>query len=101
MSVFIGILRHFYSVAQSKGNLSFDEGSESVLYCVIQSGQKGAKRANMSLSFTYWQEQDGMWLGYMNDYPDYMTEGRTFEDLKRMLLSLRSDIEAMQRSGKK
>ena len=42
-----------------------------------------------------------MWLGYMNDYPDYMTEGRTFEDLKRMLLSLRGDIEAMQRSGKK
>lgn len=53
----------------------------------------------MSLSFTYWKEPDGMWLGYMNDYPDYMTEGHTFEDLKRMLLSLRRDIETMQRNG--
>jgi len=40
-----------------------------------------------------------MWLGYMNDYPDYTTEGYTFEDLKRMLLSLRGDIESMLRTG--
>jgi predicted RNase H-like HicB family nuclease len=53
----------------------------------------------MSINFTYWQEPDGMWLGYMNDYPDYMTEGYSFEDLKRMLLSLRADIEEMRRNG--
>ena len=53
----------------------------------------------MSINFTYWQEPDGMWLGYMNDYPEYMTEGRSFNDLKRMLLSLRDDIEDMTRSG--
>ena len=53
----------------------------------------------MSINFTYWQEPDGMWLGYMNDYPDYMTEGYSFEDLKKMLLSLRGDIEEMMRTG--
>ena len=53
----------------------------------------------MSINFTYWQEPDGMWLGYMNDYPDYMTEGHSLADLKRMLLSLRSDIEDMMRCG--
>ena len=53
----------------------------------------------MSINFTYWQEPDGMWLGYMNDYPDYMTEGYSFEDLKKMLLSLRGDIEEMMRNG--
>ena len=53
----------------------------------------------MTLSFTYWQEPDGMWLGYMNDYPDYMTEGHSLQELQRMLLSLRSDINAMQQSG--
>lgn len=53
----------------------------------------------MGMNFTYWQEPDGMWLGYMNDYPDYMTEGQSFAELKRMLLSLRSDIEDMVRRG--
>ena len=35
--------------------------------------------------FTYWQEPDGTYLGYLNDYPDYMTQGSTFEELKVML----------------
>ena len=29
--------------------------------------------------FTYWQNDD-MWLGYLEEYPDYMTQGETFED---------------------
>jgi len=64
--------------------------------CVILCLTRGER---MSINFTYWQEPDGMWLGYMNDYPEYMTEGRSFNDLKRMLLSLRDDIEDMTRSG--
>lgn len=47
----------------------------------------------MNMAFTYWQEPDGMWLGYMNDYPDNWTQGDTLEELKRMLVSLRRDIE--------
>lgn len=39
----------------------------------------------MSLAYTYWQEPDGMWLGYMNDYPDYMTQGHTIAELQEML----------------
>lgn len=53
----------------------------------------------MGMNFTYWQEPDGMWLGYMNDYPDYITEGHSLADLKRMPLSLRGDIEDMVRRG--
>lgn len=48
----------------------------------------------MKLAFTYWQESDGMWLGYMNDYPEYTTEGHSLDDLKRMLISLRKDIDS-------
>lgn len=48
----------------------------------------------MGIPFTYWQEADGTWLGYMNDYPEYTTEGRTLEDLQRMLVSLRKDIDS-------
>lgn len=40
-----------------------------------------------------------MWLGYWNDYPDYQTEGNSFEDLKRMLISLRADIREMISDG--
>ena len=31
--------------------------------------------------YIYW-EDDGMWLGYFEEYPDYMTQGETLEELK-------------------
>lgn len=51
-----------------------------------------------SAPITYWRE-DGAWLGFWNDYPDYHTEGSTFEELKEMLLSLREDIRDMIADG--
>lgn len=54
----------------------------------------------MSATYTYWQDpKDGMWLGYWNDYPDYQTEGNTLEELRRMLVSLRNDIDYMVSDG--
>jgi predicted RNase H-like HicB family nuclease len=35
----------------------------------------------------YWEE-DGAWLGYLQDYPDYWTQGETLEDLKDHLKDL-------------
>lgn len=52
----------------------------------------------MNATFTYWQE-DGAWLGFWNEYPDYMTQGHTFEELKEMLVSLRKDIREMIADG--
>ena len=50
----------------------------------------------MSGEITYWQDPaDGKWLGYWNDYPDYLTEGYSVEDLKSML----RDIMAAIREG--
>lgn len=34
--------------------------------------------------FVYWQDED-MWLGYLKEYPDYWTQGGTFEELKENL----------------
>lgn len=46
-----------------------------------------------SKTFTYWKDpSDGKWLGYWNDYPDYLTEGFSFEDLKKMLLDIMKAI---------
>ena len=58
-----------------------------------------AESSGRSVGFTYWREPDGMWLGYMDDYPEYTTEGYTLDDLKRMLLSLRRDIASGEVPG--
>lgn len=43
----------------------------------------------MTASYTYWQDpKDGMFLGYMNEYPEYMTQGHTLEELRLMLLDI-------------
>ena len=44
-----------------------------------------------TVKIVYW-EDDGGWLGYLQDYPDYMTQGETLEDLKEHLKDLYHDI---------
>lgn len=41
--------------------------------------------------FVYWEE-DGAWIGYLQDYPDYWTQGETLDDLKDHLRDLYHDI---------
>ena len=38
-----------------------------------------------------WQG-DGGWLGYLQDYPDYWTQGETLDDLKEHLKDLYKDV---------
>jgi hypothetical protein len=44
-----------------------------------------------SVKIVVWEE-DGAWLGYLQDYPDYWTQGDTLEDLKDHLKDLHRDI---------
>ena len=39
----------------------------------------------MKQKITYWKESDGNYLGYLNDYPEYWTQGENLEDLKAHL----------------
>jgi len=41
--------------------------------------------------FIYWQD-DNWWLGYLEEYPDYMTQGETLEELKENLQDLYKDL---------
>lgn len=41
--------------------------------------------------FLFWEE-DGAWLGYFLDYPDYWTQGETLDDLKEHLKDLYHDL---------
>ena len=41
--------------------------------------------------YIYWQE-DNMWIGYLEEYPDYMTQGETIEQLKENLRDIYSEL---------
>ncbi|MGK0186185.1 MAG: putative RNase H-like HicB family nuclease [Verrucomicrobiales bacterium] len=41
----------------------------------------------MSSTFTYWEDGE-YFLGYLNEYPDYWTQGVDLEDLKEHLRDL-------------
>ena len=41
--------------------------------------------------FVYWQEEDA-WLGYLEEFPDYWTQGETLDDLKAHLRDLYADL---------
>ena len=44
-----------------------------------------------TVRFIYWQEDD-MWLGHLEDYPDYVTQGESLEDLQAHLKDLLEDL---------
>jgi hypothetical protein len=41
--------------------------------------------------FLHWQDGN-MWLGYLEEYPDYMTQGETFDELKENLKDFYKDL---------
>lgn len=45
------------------------------------------------LKFTYWQDGE-FYIGFLNDYPDYATQGTTKEELIENLKDLLKDIES-------
>jgi hypothetical protein len=46
-----------------------------------------------TLPFTYWQDGDA-WLGYLDEFPDYITQGESFDDLKEHLADLYRDLNS-------
>ncbi|MFO7782660.1 MAG: type II toxin-antitoxin system HicB family antitoxin [Spirochaetia bacterium] len=45
----------------------------------------------MKVRYVYWQEGDH-WLGYLEEFPDYWTQGESLEDLKEHLRDLHDDL---------
>ncbi len=44
-----------------------------------------------TLAYTYWQDEDA-WLGYLDEFPDYLTQGESLDDLKGHLIDLYRDL---------
>lgn len=45
----------------------------------------------MKKKYIYWQDDD-MWLGYLEEYPDYWTQGETEEELRNNLLDIYQEL---------
>lgn len=41
--------------------------------------------------YVYWQDGD-MWLGYLEEYPDYVTQGETLEELADNLKDIYDEL---------
>jgi hypothetical protein len=50
------------------------------------------------VKIVYWEEE-GAWIGYLQDYPDYWTQGESLEDLKDHLKDLYRDIASGEIPG--
>lgn len=42
-------------------------------------------------NYIYWQD-DLMFLGYLEEYPDYWTQGKTIEELEENLIDIYKDL---------
>ena len=51
-----------------------------------------------TVKFVHWQEGT-TFLGYLLDYPDYWTQGNSFDDLKDHLIALYADLTCGQLPG--
>ncbi len=45
----------------------------------------------MKKKYVYWQDDD-MWLGYLEEYPNYWTQGETEEELRNNLLDIYNEL---------
>ena len=42
----------------------------------------------MELSYTYWEADEGGYIGYFDDFTSHATQGETLEELEEMLMDL-------------
>lgn len=47
----------------------------------------------MKYEFTYWEDH-GVYLGFLNEFPDYWTQGENLDDLKEHLRDLFKDLNS-------
>ena len=60
----------------------------------VDLGGVAGKPTDMSArktGFTYWQD-GGFWVGHLDEFPDYLTQGSSLEDLKEHLADLHREL---------
>jgi len=51
-----------------------------------------------TIKYIYWKEDDA-WLGYLEEYPDYWTQGESLDDLIEHIRDLYLDVTSGQIPG--
>lgn len=52
-----------------------------------------------TIKYIHWQDDDGTWIGYLQDYPDYWTQGESEADLEGHLRDLFADLTSGEIAG--
>lgn len=47
----------------------------------------------MKLRYVYWQDE-GVWLGYLEEFPDYWTQGESEGELRENLVDLYQELSS-------
>ncbi len=50
--------------------------------------------------YVYWQDGQ-FWIGYLEEFPDYRTQGESLADLQEHLRDLHRDLKSTQIAGEK
>lgn len=51
-----------------------------------------------AVRYVHWQD-DGWWLGYFEEFPDYITQGQTLAELQENLRDLYRDLTSGEIQG--
>ncbi|HSQ39064.1 MAG TPA: hypothetical protein VLM78_02800 [Anaerolineales bacterium] len=46
-----------------------------------------------AIKYIYWQDEN-MWLGYLEEYPDYWTQGETMAELEENLRDIYQELSS-------
>lgn len=60
--------------------------------------QTALPRSMRTAKIVYWEE-DSSWIGYLEEFPDYWTQGETLEDLQSHLRDLYVDLTSDELPG--
>ena len=62
-------------------------------------GSNGGYTSEMeTLNFIYWKN-DQWWIGYLEEFPDYQTQGASLDELKESLKDLYKDLSSGEIPG--
>ena len=63
-----------------------------LVYGAVDPARRRIERGGMQTAKIVYWEEDGSWIGYLQEFPDYWTQGDTLEDLESHLRDLYADL---------
>jgi len=75
------------------GRLASARGNDRIGSVVSDTKRYQLERDMQTVKAVIWQEDDS-WVGYLQDYPDYWTQGDSLDDLKEHLKDVYADLSA-------